>query len=126
MNLLNFAIAVAGEAGNVLMGRLGSAQVSNKGDIDLVPEADLASEELIIERIRSHYPQHGILAEESGEAAIVGSERSDWKWIIDPLDATTNYAQSCPCFCVSIAVERKCSIEIVVVYDPLRDEMFAA
>ncbi len=90
--MLNFAIQVAREAGGVLIDRLGSAQVSNKGDIDLVTEADLASEELIIERIRSHYPQHRILAEESGEAVIVGSGDSDWKWIIDPLDGTTNYA----------------------------------
>ncbi len=124
--LLNFAIQVAREAGGVLIDRLGSAQVSNKGDIDLVTEADLASEELIIEKIRSHYPQHGILAEESGEAVMVGSGRSDWKWIIDPLDGTTNYAHGYPCFCVSIAVERAGSIEIGVVYDPLRDEMFAA
>jgi myo-inositol-1(or 4)-monophosphatase len=124
--LLNFAIQVAREAGGVLIDRLGSAQVSNKGDIDLVTEADLASEELIIEKIRSHYPQHGILAEESGEAVIVRSGRSDWKWIIDPLDGTTNYAHGYPCFCVSIAVERAGSIEIGVVYDPLRDEMFAA
>jgi len=124
--LLNFAIQVAREAGGVLIDRLGSAQVSNKGDIDLVTEADLASEELIIERIRSHYPQHRILAEESGEAVIVGSGDSDWKWIIDPLDGTTNYAHGYPCFCVSIAVERAGSIEIGVVYDPLRAEMFAA
>jgi myo-inositol-1(or 4)-monophosphatase len=124
--LLNFAIQVAREAGSVLVGRLGTAQISNKGDIDLVTEADLASEELIIERIRSHYPQHGILAEESGEAVQVGTGRSEWKWIIDPLDGTTNYAHGYPCFCVSIAVECAGSIEIGVIYDPMRNEMFAA
>jgi myo-inositol-1(or 4)-monophosphatase len=124
--LLNFAIQVARDAGSLLLQRLGSAQIRNKGDIDLVTEADLASEELIIERIRSHYPQHGILAEESGEAVQVGPERSAWKWIIDPLDGTTNYAHGYPCFCVSIGVERAGIIEIGVVYDPLRDEMFAA
>ena len=90
--MLNFAIQVARDAGGLLLKRLGSAQIRNKGDIDLVTEADLASEELIIERIRSHYPQHGILAEESGEAVQVGPDRSEWKWIIDPLDGTTNYA----------------------------------
>ena len=62
--LLNFAIDVARDAGGVLIQRLGAAKISNKGDIDLVTEADVASENLIIERIRSYYPQHGILAEE--------------------------------------------------------------
>ncbi len=124
--MLNFTIQVARDAGNLLVQRLGAAKVSNKGDIDLVTESDVASEELIIERIRSRYPQHGILAEESGEAVSVGSTRSEWKWIIDPLDGTTNYAHGYPCFCVSIAVERAGVLEIGVIYDPLRDEMFAA
>jgi myo-inositol-1(or 4)-monophosphatase len=124
--LLNFAIDMARDAGGLLMQRLGAAKVTNKGDIDLVTEADLASEHLIIERIRSYYPQHGILAEESGEAALVGGKRGDWKWIIDPLDGTTNYAHSYPCFCVSIALEHAGVLEVGVVYDPVRDEMFAA
>jgi len=124
--LLNFAIQVARDAGNLLVQRLGSAQISNKGDIDLVTEADIAAEELIIDRIRSHYPLHGILAEESGEAVQQGTSRSEWKWIIDPLDGTTNYAHGYPCFCVSIAVEHAGALEIGVVYDPMRDEMFAA
>ena len=122
----NFAIDVAREAGAVLVQHLGSAKISTKGDIDLVTEADLASENLIIERIRSYYPQHGILAEESGEAVLSGGRRSEWKWIIDPLDGTTNYAHGYPCFCVSIALEHAGAIEIGVVYDPVRDEMFAA
>src|SRR5690348_2255274 len=108
------------------MQRLGVAKVHNKGDIDLVTEADLASEKLIIERIRSYYPQHGILAEESGEAEQSGGKSSEWKWIIDPLDGTTNYAHSYPCFCVSIALEHAGVLEVGVVYDPVRDEMFAA
>jgi myo-inositol-1(or 4)-monophosphatase len=106
------------------MGR--SLQVSNKGDIDLVTESDLASEKLIIERIRTHYPRHAILAEESGEATVAGETKSEWKWIIDPLDGTTNYAHGYPCFCVSIGVEYLGKIQLGVVYDPLRDEMFAA
>lgn len=117
---------LARDAGNVLVQRLGVARITNKGDIDLVTEADLASEQLIIDRIRSHYPQHGILAEESGEAVLVEGRRSDWKWIVDPLDGTTNYAHGYPCFCVSIALEHKGVIEIGVIYDPVRDEMFAA
>jgi myo-inositol-1(or 4)-monophosphatase len=124
--LLNFAIEMAREAGGVLMQKLGAAKVCNKGDIDLVTEADLASENLNIERIRSYHPQHGILAEESGEAVLVGGRRSEWKWIIDPLDGTTNYAHGYPCFCVSIALEHEGVLEVGVVYDPVRDEMFAA
>ena len=125
--MLNFAIQTARDAGRLLAERMGRViQVSNKGDIDLVTESDLASEKLIIERIRTHYPRHAILAEESGEASVAGNLKSEWKWIIDPLDGTTNYAHGYPCFCVSIGLERDGRIELGVVYDPLRDEMFAA
>lgn len=124
--MLNFAIETAREAGKLLVQKLGVAKVSTKGDINLVTEADIAAENLIIERIRSYYPQHGILAEESGEAVLAGGKRSEWKWIIDPLDGTTNYAHGYPCFCVSIALERDGQLEIGVVYDPMRGEMFAA
>ena len=124
--LLNFVIQTARDAGRILAERLGRAlEVSNKGDIDLVTESDLASEKLIIDRIKSHYPRHAILAEESGDAASMETS-SEWKWIIDPLDGTTNYAHGYPCFCVSIGVERAGRIELGVVYDPLRDEVFAA
>ena len=124
--MLNFAIQIARDAGHLLVQKLGSAKITNKGDINLVTEADIAAENLIIERIRSRYPQHGILAEESGEAELVSDKRSDWKWIIDPLDGTTNYAHGYPCFCVSIALENAGQLEVGVVYDPMRDEMFAA
>jgi myo-inositol-1(or 4)-monophosphatase len=124
--VLNFAIQTARDAGAILIDRLGRAQVTNKGDIDLVTEADLASEQLIIERIRSHYPRHAILAEESGASQELNTGKSEWKWIIDPLDGTTNYAHGYPCFCVSIGIEREGVIEIGVIYDPTRDELFAA
>jgi myo-inositol-1(or 4)-monophosphatase len=124
--VLNFATQIAREAGNLLVQRLGTAKITSKGDINLVTEADIAAENLIIERIRSHYPQHGILAEESGEAIMVGGKHSEWKWIIDPLDGTTNYAHSYPCFCVSIALEHNGELMLGVVCDPMRDEMFAA
>jgi len=124
--LLNFAKQIALEAGQLLVQRLGSAQITNKGDIDLVTEADIAAEQLIIDRIRSYYPRHSILAEESGEAVVVGTTLSEWKWIIDPLDGTTNYAHGYPCFCVSIGIERNGVLEMGVVYDPMRNEMFAA
>src|SRR5688500_19557421 len=89
-------------------------------------EADLASENLIIDRIRSYHPQHGILAEESGEAILVGGKRSEWKWIIDPLDGTTNYAHGYPCFCVTLALEHKGEVVVGVTYDPTREELFSA
>ncbi len=127
--MLNFAIQMARDAGRILLERQGRAlQVSNKGDIDLVTEGDLAAEKLIIERIRSYYPRHAILAEESGasEGALSAAGKSESKWIIDPLDGTTNYAHGYPCFCVSIAVERAGKIEVGVIYNPMLDEMFAA
>jgi myo-inositol-1(or 4)-monophosphatase len=127
--LLNFAIQTARDAGRILADRMGRAlQVSNKGDIDLVTEADLASEKLIIERIKTHYPRHSILAEESGatDGIKMVAGQTDWRWIVDPLDGTTNYAHGYPCFCVSIGLERAGSIEIGVIYDPTRDEVFAA
>lgn len=124
--MLNFAKQIAFDAGTLLVQRLGSALVSNKGDIDLVTEADIAAEELIIDRIRSYYPKHSILAEESGEAIAVGNLASSWKWIIDPLDGTTNYAHGYPCFCVSIGLELDGELQLGVVYDPMRNEMFAA
>jgi myo-inositol-1(or 4)-monophosphatase len=125
--LLNFAVQIAREAGSILTERMGrkSLQVTNKGIIDLVTEADLAAERFIIERIQTHYPRHSILAEESGDTVAV-ERASEFKWIIDPLDGTTNYAHGYPCFCVSIALERAGQIVLGVVYDPLRDEMFAA
>jgi myo-inositol-1(or 4)-monophosphatase len=124
--MLNFAIQTARDAGQILLERFGRAlQVSNKGDIDLVTEADVAAERLIVERIRSYYPRHAILAEESGET-LTASGQSEWRWIVDPLDGTTNYAHGYPCFCVSIALERAGKIEIGVIYDPTRDELFAA
>ena len=124
--MLNFAIETAREAGSVLLEKFGrKIKISKKGDIDLVTEADLASEKLIIERIRSHYPKHSILAEESGEAIISGGENT-WKWIVDPLDGTTNFAHGYPCFCVTLALEHDGEIVVGVTFDPTRNELFAA
>jgi myo-inositol-1(or 4)-monophosphatase len=124
--LLNFAIQTARDAGYLIAERLGrSSKVHNKGEIELLTESDLASEKLIIDRIRTFHPRHSILAEESGESAG-GEQQSEWKWIIDPLDGTTNYAHGYPCFCVSIALEHNGEMELGVVYDPMRDEMFTA
>lgn len=124
--MLNFAIETARDAGHILLEKFGrKINISKKGDINLVTEADLASEALIVERIKSYYPKHSILAEESGEAVAIGGD-SNWKWIIDPLDGTTNYAHGYPCFCVTLALEHNKEIVIGVTYDPTRDELFAA
>ncbi|MEO6052329.1 MAG: inositol monophosphatase family protein [Pyrinomonadaceae bacterium] len=124
--MLNFAIETARDAGQLLLEKFDrNIQISKKGDINLVTEADLASEALIIERIKSYYPKHSILAEESGNAVIIGGENT-WKWIIDPLDGTTNYAHGYPCFCVTLALEHDGEIVIGVTFDPTRNELFAA
>lgn len=124
--MLNFAIETALDAGRLLLEKFGrKLNISKKGDINLVTEADLASEALIIERIRSHFPKHSILAEESGEAVTIG-DGNTWKWIIDPLDGTTNFAHGYPCFCVTLALEHDSEIMIGVTFDPTRNELFAA
>ena len=127
--MLNFAIQTARDAGRLLAERLGrtSLRIENKSEIDLVTESDLASERLIIDRIKTFYPRHAILAEESGATTPVTTEaQSEWRWIIDPLDGTTNYAHGYPCFCVSIALEQKGKLQLGVIYDPMRDELFTA
>lgn len=125
--MLNFAIQTARDAGRVLAEKFGRAlQVSHKGDIDLVTEADLAAERLIVERIRSYHPRHALLAEEAGEVLAVGGADAAYKWIIDPLDGTTNYAHGYPVFCVSVALAHEGRVVLGVVHDPARDETFAA
>lgn len=123
--MLNFAIETARDAGRLLLEKFGrKIAISKKGDINLVTEADLASEALIIERIRSYFPKHSVLAEESGAAALDGE--SQWKWIIDPLDGTTNFAHGYPCWCVTLALEHAGEIVVGVTFDPTRNELFAA
>ena len=124
--MLNFAIQTARDAGRVLAEKFGRVTIRQKGDIDLVTDADLAAERLIVERVRSHYPRHAILAEEAGEIVAIGGGDAEYKWVVDPLDGTTNYAHGYPVFCVSIALEHQGEIVVGVVYDPLRDEIFAA
>ena len=124
--MLNFAIETARDAGQILLEKFGrKLNIKKKGDINLVTEADLASEDLIIERIKSYYPKHSILAEESGNAVVIGGDNT-WKWIIDPLDGTTNFAHGYPCFCVTLALEHEGEIVIGVTFDPTRNELFAA
>ena len=125
--MLNFAMETAREAGQILLEKFGrKINISLKGDINLVTEADLASEKLIIERIRSYYPKHSILAEESGESSAIVDGDKRWKWIVDPLDGTTNYAHGYPCFAVTLALEHDGEIVVGVTFDPTRNEMFSA
>lgn len=124
--MLNFAIETAREAGQLLLEKFDRGiAVHKKGDINLVTEADLASEALIIERIRSYYPRHSILAEESGNAVVIGGENT-WKWIIDPLDGTTNFIHGFPQYAISIALAHRGQIIQAAVYDPGRNELFTA
>jgi myo-inositol-1(or 4)-monophosphatase len=121
--MLNFAIRVARDAGRLLRDRVGTRiDIDHKGSINLVTDVDLASERLIRETISTYYPRHEVLGEEGG----LSESGSEYRWIVDPLDGTTNYAHGYPMFCVSIALECKGEIVLGVVCDPMRDELFTA
>jgi myo-inositol-1(or 4)-monophosphatase len=122
--MLEIAIQAAREAGRIQKTYLGKISHINtkSGDSDLVTEVDKRCEERIIEIIRQHYPTHSILAEESG----AHNTPSEYKWIIDPLDGTTNYAHAFPFFGVSIGLERRGELMLGVVYNPNLDELFTA
>jgi myo-inositol-1(or 4)-monophosphatase len=123
---LETAIQLARSAGDVLKHYARREKhVEFKGRANLVTIADKESEKLIIEGVRSRYPNHGILAEESG--TMHASQPGDAvQWIVDPLDGTTNFAHQFPFYCVSIAVEQAGEIICGAVYEPHRDEMFSA
>jgi myo-inositol-1(or 4)-monophosphatase len=93
-----------------------------KGEYDLVTETDRASEQLIVSRLRSHFPSHSIVAEEGGG----GEGASDYRWYVDPLDGTTNFAHGFPVFNVTLALEHAGELVCGVIIDPTRDEVFAA
>ena len=97
-------------------------QVRHKGEVDIVTETDLRSEKAIAEILRGAFPHHRILAEEGS----VGGDDQRHRWLVDPLDGTTNYADGLPFFCVSIAYEQDDQVELGIIFDPLRDEMFLA
>lgn len=122
-NYKEFTIIIAREAGTLLKERLNEKHTVNyKGEIDLVTEADKMSEEMLVSRIGNKFPHHSILAEEFAEI----DRGSEFRWIIDPLDGTTNYAHGYPVFCVSIALEKGNEIIVGVIYDPMTEEMFVA
>ena len=122
--LLNVAVSAARKGGNHLIRaqrRLDELNIESKGRNDFVSEADRQAERAIIDEIRKHYPEHAILAEESG-----ASEGDEVQWIIDPLDGTNNFVHNFPVYCVSIGVNVAGRMSHGVVYDPLRQEIFTA
>ncbi|MBJ7298336.1 MAG: inositol monophosphatase [Anabaena sp. LE011-02] len=123
---LDIATEAALAAGVVLQDYLGKLEdaITEKGRPgDLVTAADKASEQVILEVLRRHFPQHSILAEESGK---LGNQDNEFLWAIDPLDGTTNYAHQYPCFAVSIGLMIQGVPKVGVIYDPFRDELFRA
>ncbi|GMQ90244.1 MAG: inositol monophosphatase family protein [Gammaproteobacteria bacterium] len=122
--LLNTAIKAARRAGSVILRHLDQLErlaIETKGRNDFVSQVDRQAEALIIEVIRTAYPDHAILAEESGH-----QQGNDYQWIIDPLDGTTNYLHGYPQFAVAIALQHRDRLEQAVVFDPLRNELFTA
>ncbi len=125
--MLNVAIKAARAAGSIINRAaldIESVRVAQKQVNDFVTEVDRAAEEAIISTLLSAYPGHGILAEESGQEH--GAKNSDYVWIIDPLDGTTNFIHGFPVYCVSIALAFKGKIEHAVVYDPTRNDLFTS
>jgi myo-inositol-1(or 4)-monophosphatase len=123
MPYLETAVEIAREAGALLANYFERrVAFETKGDFDLVTEADRASERLVVERLRTHFPSHSIMAEEGG-----GHEgASEYRWFVDPLDGTTNFAHSFPVFNVTLGLERAGELIAGVVFDPTRQEMFTA
>ncbi|MFV1978386.1 MAG: inositol monophosphatase family protein [Myxococcota bacterium] len=123
--ILELAERLAREAGRIQREHYeGEFEIHTKSAIiDLVTDVDRACERLIVEAIQTERPGDAILAEEGGGTDHPGAE---WRWVIDPLDGTTNYAHGYPRFCVSIGVEHRGAATVGVVYDPLLDELFSA
>ncbi len=122
-NCRNVAVGAAMQASRILMEYYGKTmRVDAKEKNDFVTEADRRSEEAVLQHIRRSFPDHEILAEETGSHS-----RSDrFRWIVDPLDGTTNFIHGVPMFCVSIALEIEGELSVAVVYDPVHKELFAA
>lgn len=125
---LNTAIKAARASGNIItrhLERLDQVAVSTKQKHDFVTAVDIASEQQIITLLREAYPDHAILAEESGQQG--GTKNNDHNlWIIDPLDGTLNFIHGLPHFSVSIALQHKGRLELAVIYDPMRQDLFVA
>jgi myo-inositol-1(or 4)-monophosphatase len=120
---LETAVEIAREAGGLLANYYERRpRFELKGEFDLVTEADRASEKLVVERLRSHFPAHGVVAEEGGGRQTA----SEYCWYVDPLDGTTNFAHGFPMFNVTMGLYRSGEAVAGVVYDPIRQEMFSA
>ncbi len=118
---LRLAIAAAKEAGRIQMAHYGRThKIEYKGKIDPVTDVDKLCERAILKMISEAFPDHDILSEETS----FKEKGSSWKWIIDPIDGTTNYIHEYPCFCVSIGLEVDGEVQLGVVYNPLLDELF--
>jgi len=114
---------IAREAGALLMEFFHRrVKIEYKGDADLVTEADRSSEKLILERIRARWPDHEVIGEEGARIETGG----DYRWYVDPLDGTTNFAHGFPVFCVSLGLTFRGTRKAAVLYDPTRDELFSA
>ncbi|OYQ40761.1 inositol monophosphatase [Rhodoferax sp. TH121] len=125
--MVNVAVKAARTAGNIINRAaldIESVRVSQKKANDFVTEVDQAAEQAIIETLLTAYPGHGIWAEESGKEH--GAKDSEFVWIIDPLDGTTNFIHGLPVYCVSIALAVRGKVEQAVVYDPTRNDLFTA
>ena len=125
--MLNVAIKAARAAGAIINRAsldLEALRINTKSPNDFVTEVDHAAEGVIIETLLQAYPDHGILAEESGRAH--GAKHSEFVWIIDPLDGTTNFIHGFPVYCVSIALAHRGVVQQAVVYDPSRNDLFYA
>lgn len=121
--LLKTAIEAARAGGAILQDWVGRFSVKEKRRADLVTEADHASQDAIFQLISSRYPHHGFLGEEGLNQQ---SESSDYRWVIDPLDGTSNYVHGFPYYAVSIAVQKGDKLVAGVIFDPNRDEVFSA
>ncbi|MES2356020.1 MAG: inositol monophosphatase family protein [Pseudomonadota bacterium] len=127
--MLNIAIKAARKAGAIINRAsfdVDKLTVQRKQQNDFVSEVDHAAEDAIIGILRDAYPEHGILAEESGASEGTGGGTSEFQWIIDPLDGTTNFLHGLPQYSVSIALTKKGILDQAVVFDPTRNELFSA
>jgi myo-inositol-1(or 4)-monophosphatase len=133
---LETAAEIAREAGAIVsnfaqrrsIGGQSTLEIRLKGEYDLVTAADQASEELIVNRLRGHFPTHAIVAEEGGGTTQLnaGAQAAEYCWYVDPLDGTTNFAHGFPAYNVTLGLEKAGELIAGVIFDPLRDEMFAA
>jgi len=125
--MLNIAVKAARAAGSIINRAsldLESLKINTKSPNDFVTEVDQACEQVIIETLLQAYPDHGILGEETGRT--YGAKDSEYVWIIDPLDGTTNFIHGFPVYCVSIALAHRGVVQQAVVYDPTRNDLFHA